>query len=64
LKSFESGGERIFLKGQQGIFKPAELPDPLSITSTLDSPYNDGTVEGLAFSMILRRSHASTKTTA
>lgn len=41
LRQFESGGRRIFLKGQQGIFKPAELSEPLSITSTIDSPYND-----------------------
>lgn len=46
LRTFESGGERVFLKGQQGIFKPAELSEPLSITSTIDSPYNDSTVEG------------------
>jgi putative restriction endonuclease len=41
LKQFESDGKPIFLKGQQGIFKPAELSEPLSITSTIDSPYND-----------------------
>ena len=41
LKQFESGGSSIFLKGQQGIFKPAELSEPLSITSTIDSPYTD-----------------------
>lgn len=41
LKQFESGGQPIFLKGQQGIFKPAELSEPLSITSTIDSPYTD-----------------------
>ncbi|HUP49741.1 MAG TPA: HNH endonuclease [Thermoanaerobaculia bacterium] len=41
LSRFESAGRRIFLKGQQGIFKPAELSEPLSITSTIDSPYND-----------------------
>lgn len=38
--------KRVFLKGQQGIFKPAELSDPLSITSTIDSPYNDDPIEG------------------
>lgn len=36
----------VFLKGQQGIFKPAELSDPLSITSTIDSPYTDDPIEG------------------
>ena len=41
LQQFESDGRPIFLKGQQGIFKPAELSEPLSITSTIDSPYND-----------------------
>ena len=41
LKQFESDGQPIFLKGQQGIFKPAELSEPLSITSTIDSPYTD-----------------------
>ncbi len=46
LHSFTTGGERIFLKGQQGIFKPAELTDPLSITSTIDSPYTDDPIEG------------------
>lgn len=46
LRTFDSGGQRVFLKGQQGIFKPAELSEPLSITSTLDSPYNDSTVDG------------------
>lgn len=42
LRRFKS----VFLKGQQGIFKPAELSDPLSITSTIDSPYNDDPIEG------------------
>jgi len=46
LKHFPTGGRRVFLKGQQGIFKPAELTDPLSITSTLDSPYTDDPIEG------------------
>lgn len=41
LKQFESGERPVFLRGQQGIFKPAELSEPLSITSTIDSPYND-----------------------
>jgi putative restriction endonuclease len=46
LQQFTTSGRRIFLKGQQGIFKPAELTDPLSITSTLDSPYTDDPIEG------------------
>ena len=46
LQQFVTGGERVFLKGQQGIFKPAELTDPLSITSTIDSPYTDDPIEG------------------
>src|SRR5207249_5490554 len=46
VQQFTSGGERVFLKGQQGIFKPAELADPLSITSTIDSPYTDDPIEG------------------
>jgi putative restriction endonuclease len=37
---------RIHLKGQQGIFKPAELPDPLSITTTIASKYTHDTIEG------------------
>ena len=43
---FTTGGQRVFLKGQQGIFKPAELADPLSITSTIDSSYTDDPIEG------------------
>ena len=46
VQRFTTGGVRIFLKGQQGIFKPAELTDPLSITSTIDSPYTDDPIEG------------------
>jgi putative restriction endonuclease len=41
LRFIEVGGRRVFLKGQQGIFKPAEMQFPLSITSTLGSPYTD-----------------------
>jgi len=37
---------RIHLKGQQGIFKPAELSDPLSITTTIASKYTHDTIEG------------------
>lgn len=46
LRQFTSVGRRIFLRSQQGIFKPAELSEPLSITSTLESPYNDAPIEG------------------
>lgn len=46
LRHFTSGGRRIVLKGQQGIFKPAELSDPLSITSTIDSPDARDPIEG------------------
>jgi putative restriction endonuclease len=46
LQHFTTSGRRVFLKGQQGIFKPAELSDPLSITSTIDSPYTDDPIEG------------------
>ena len=37
---------RIHLKGQQGIFKPAGLSDPLSITTTIASSYTHDTIEG------------------
>jgi len=46
LQHFTTGGQRVFLKGQQGIFKPAELSAPLSITSTIDSQYTDDPIEG------------------
>lgn len=46
LREFASGGERVFLKGQQGVFKPAELSEPLSLTSTLDSSYTRDPIEG------------------
>lgn len=46
LKTFRSGSRRIFLRGSQGIFKPKELSEPLSIQSTLQSRYNDVLVEG------------------
>jgi len=36
----------IHLKGQTGIFKPAELKEPLSITSTIDSKHAQDTIEG------------------
>jgi putative restriction endonuclease len=37
---------RMHLKGQQGIFKPAGLRDPLSITTTIASSYTHDTIEG------------------
>ena len=37
---------RIHLKGQTGIFKPAELSEPLSITTTIDSERTQDTIEG------------------
>ena len=46
LRDFQSDGLRVFLKGQQGIFKPAELSLPLSITTTIDSPYANDVVQG------------------
>lgn len=46
LATFTSEGKRIHLKGAQGIFKPKELSEPLTILSTLNSPYNDVLVEG------------------
>jgi len=42
LRDFPFAGGRVFLKGQQGIFKPKELQDgPLSIRTSLESPYHD-----------------------
>ncbi|HEY5611390.1 MAG TPA: hypothetical protein VIL97_09300, partial [Thermoanaerobaculia bacterium] len=46
LARFSVRSKRIHLKGQKGIFKPKDLSDPLSITSTLDSRYPDDVVEG------------------
>src|SRR5712691_11920802 len=42
----ELRGFRVHLKGQQGIFKPAELTEPLSITTTIDSEHAQDTIEG------------------
>lgn len=39
---FEFRGERIPLVAPQGIFKPRSCELPLSITTTPDSPYDDG----------------------
>ena len=36
----------LHLKGQSGIFKPAELSEPLSLTSTLQSRYTHDVIEG------------------
>ncbi len=38
LRDFTSDGRRVFLKGQQGIFKPAGFEEPLSITTTVGGP--------------------------
>src|SRR5205085_858705 len=46
LRGFDFDGQRILLRGQQGIFKPAALSDPLSITTTLSSHYTHDTIEG------------------
>ena len=37
---------RIHLKGQSGIFKPAELTDPLSLTTTITSRHTQDVIEG------------------
>ena len=36
----------IHLKGQSGIFKPAELSDPLSLTTTINSRHTQDIIEG------------------
>lgn len=41
LKRFSFEGREIYLKGIQGVFKPKELALPLSLASTLSSPYTD-----------------------
>ncbi len=46
LRDFHVAGERVSLRGQQGIFKPAALSDPLSITTTIQSDYTHDTIEG------------------
>lgn len=46
LAAITSQGHSIHLKGPQGIFKPAAFSRPLSITSTLRSPYNDDPIAG------------------
>ena len=38
---FEYGGDRVRLVGPQGIFKPAIMQLPLSITTSPNGPYND-----------------------
>jgi putative restriction endonuclease len=46
LRGFNVLGERVLLRGQQGIFKPAALSDPLSMTTTISSRYTHDTIEG------------------
>ena len=46
LRVFTVMGERVLLRGQQGIFKPAVLSDPLSITTTISSEHTQDTIEG------------------
>lgn len=46
LKSFISDGQQILLKGIQGVFKPKEISEPISILSTLSSPYTDTLLDG------------------
>ena len=41
LRGFEYGGDRVRLVGPQGIFKPAIMQLPLSITTSPNGPYND-----------------------
>ena len=40
-RGFEFGGKRIYVIGPQGIFKPASLRIPLSITTSPKGPYPD-----------------------
>lgn len=42
----ELRGFEIHLKGQSGIFKPAELSDPLSLTTTIQSRHTHDVLEG------------------
>jgi putative restriction endonuclease len=42
----ELRGFDIHLKGQPGIFKPAELSDPLSLTTTINSKHTQDVIEG------------------
>lgn len=46
LLRFGRGGRRVVLRATQGIFKPKELSEPLSIQTTLQSPYNEALLEG------------------
>jgi putative restriction endonuclease len=46
LEKFTFRGEPVFLKAQQGIFKPKELSLPLSIRTSFGSPYADETIDG------------------
>src|SRR5919204_545910 len=46
LRGFTFDGRRVLLRGQQGIFKPAALSEPLSLTTTISSDYTHDTIEG------------------
>ncbi len=47
VQGFEFKGRQISLQGQQGIWKPKDLRNPISITSIQDGPYADSfTPEG------------------
>ena len=41
-QGFEYRGHRVPLLGPQGIFKPAVMEVPLSITTSPNGPYDDG----------------------
>lgn len=46
LVRFSSQDQQIFLRGPQGIFKPKELDEPLTILSSLASSYDDEPLDG------------------
>ena len=46
LVRFRFRGVPVFLKSQQGVFKPKELSLPLSIRTAIGSPYADETIDG------------------
>ena len=46
LVTFRFRGQPVHLKSQQGIFKPKELALPISIRTSLGSPYADETIDG------------------
>ena len=45
-EGFLFNGERIYLVSPQGIFKPKKMELPLSITTSPNSPYDDGVGKG------------------